>query len=554
MPRPRLFWRSVVGLALALIVPLAGCVIADVVYPDVVYAQIPLHSLVESLGGLAALAIAAILVAERERRESHDFYVCMAVALMGMGVLDAFHAATQPGNSFVWLHTLATFVGGALFATVWCPSEWLRGKAARWSPLLILVATSAVGVLSIAFSEYLPPMIEAGQFTRAARFLNFAGGAGFLAAGSFFIVRYHRYQEEEDWLFAVHTVLFGAAGLLFEFSTLWDLAWWWWHLLRLAAYVVALVYAARKFWEAERAASQANRQLADLNRGLDDLVAQRTNELRATEERYRLSVRGSNDGLWDWIVTTGEVFYSARFRELLGYSEQEFPDLFDSFESRLHPDDHAHTLAAVEAHLQRHEPYDVEYRLKTSDGEYRWFRARGQALWNDAGQATRMAGSITDVTDRKQAEMALQHERFLLQTLLSNLPDAIYFKDLEGRFLRVSDSLARHLGVNSPEEVHGKTDADFFPPVYAAQARADELEMQATGQSLRAKEEHPQWVNGTDSYVLTTKLPLREPTGEIIGTFGISRDITSVKEAQVTLVRAKEAAEAANRAKSDFLA
>src|SRR5690606_39015013 len=103
-----------------------------------------------------------------------------------------------------------------------------------------------------------------------------------------------------------------------------------------------------------------------------------------------------------------------------------------SFESHLHPDDHDPTMDAIEAHLTERVPYDVEYRLRTKKQGYRWFRARGQAVWNEAGKPLRAAGSITDITDRKDAQQGLIQERFLLHTLLDHLPDAIYFKDTEG--------------------------------------------------------------------------------------------------------------------------
>ena len=150
--------------------------------------------------------------------------------------------------------------------------------------------------------------------------------------------------------------------------------------------------------------------------------------MRASEERFALAVRGSSDGIWDWNVPTGQVYYSPRFKELLGYLDAEFPDVFASFESHLHPEDHAPTMASVREHLERRVPYDVEYRLHTKSGEYRWFRARGQAIWDAAGQATRMAGSITDITDRKRLQ-----QRFELAVQAS--PVALLMIDATGRIV-----------------------------------------------------------------------------------------------------------------------
>ncbi len=130
--------------------------------------------------------------------------------------------------------------------------------------------------------------------------------------------------------------------------------------------------------------------------------------LRKSEERFDLAVAGSNDGLWDWDVRSDVVYYAPRFKELLGYGDAEFENVFASFETRLHPDDRQRTLDAVEQHLQKRRPYDVEYRLQTKSGEYRWFRARGQAVWDDSGRAVRMAGSLTDITEGKQAKASLE--------------------------------------------------------------------------------------------------------------------------------------------------
>ncbi len=133
--------------------------------------------------------------------------------------------------------------------------------------------------------------------------------------------------------------------------------------------------------------------------------------LRRSEERFTLAVRGSNDGLWDWNVRTGEMYYSPRYKELLGYADHEVANVFDSFASRLHPEDRERALGALRDHLERRTPYDVEYRLQTKDGGYRWFHARGQAVWDEAGTAKRMAGSISDITARKRAEQELMHAR-----------------------------------------------------------------------------------------------------------------------------------------------
>ena len=123
---------------------------------------------------------------------------------------------------------------------------------------------------------------------------------------------------------------------------------------------------------------------------------------------YLFALAGSTDGLWDWDLLSDSVFFSDRFREILGYSSEEFPSRIDSFRSRLHPEDAEVIWAAIERHLQDRVPYRVEYRLQTNSGDYRWFLAGGQAIWNSIGKAIRMFGSIQDITERKQGELNLK--------------------------------------------------------------------------------------------------------------------------------------------------
>ena len=132
---------------------------------------------------------------------------------------------------------------------------------------------------------------------------------------------------------------------------------------------------------------------------------------------------------------------------------------------------------------------------------------------------------VQQLVDRRTAE--LDYERFLLETLLEYSPDYIYFKDRDSRFLRISRALASYFGLDDPAAAVGKSDIDFFDAERAEQYLADEQQIMTTGQPIVDKEEKGAWPDGRVAYLSTTKVPLRNGQGEIVGTFGISRDITA---------------------------
>jgi two-component system sensor histidine kinase/response regulator len=146
-------------------------------------------------------------------------------------------------------------------------------------------------------------------------------------------------------------------------------------------------------------------------------------------------------------------------------------------------------------------------------------------------------------SEREHAEVQLAFERNLLYTLMNHLPDCIYFKDRGGKFLRISQAHSDRLGLRTPDDAVGKYDPDFFCREYAEQARQDEERLIQTGQPLIGKEEHPSWPDGREGWVLTTKAPLHDQDGQLIGTFGISHDITKQKETEDALAERARLAE-----------
>jgi PAS domain S-box-containing protein len=142
--------------------------------------------------------------------------------------------------------------------------------------------------------------------------------------------------------------------------------------------------------------------------------------------------------------------------------------------------------------------------------------------------------------DSRGLKELLNREQVFLDTLLDNIPDHIYFKDVQSRFTRINKAFSRWVGLSDPSQATGKTDFDFFTIEHAQQAFEDEQQIISSGQPLSGKEEKETWPGGRETWVSSTKVPLRGKSGHVFGTFGISRDITAHKQAEELLRREHE--------------
>jgi PAS domain S-box-containing protein len=209
--------------------------------------------------------------------------------------------------------------------------------------------------------------------------------------------------------------------------------------------------------------------------------------------------------------------------------------------------------------LQGEHVRDAEMVIAPEGGAARTVLASGGPIHGPGGEKLGAVVVMRDYTERKVAREALRQESSFLHALLDNVPDAIYFKDAEGRFTRVNQH-APYRGNKAPEEVVGKTDFDFFAEAHARAAYEDEQRIVRTGQPLVDKEEKEVYPDGSTTWLSTTKVPVFDGEGRVTGIVGISRDITERKravEAGIELAReqaARAEAERANRLKDEFLA
>ncbi|MBC1236678.1 PAS domain S-box protein [Nostoc sp. 2RC] len=242
-----------------------------------------------------------------------------------------------------------------------------------------------------------------------------------------------------DWIFLMFSTFIVACGTthLMDVWTLWYPTYWLSGLIKAVTAFVSVVTALELvplIPQALALPSPAQLETANCQLAKEIAERKRTEEiLRENEQRWQLALRGNNDGIWDWNLKTNEVFFSTRWKEMLGYQDHEISNHLDEMLKRVHPDDVNWVTQAVQDHFAKKTPfYITEHRVLCKDGSYKWILNRGQGLWDENGDVVRMAGSHTDITERKQAEEALS-------SLLNQLENIVEERTAE--LTRINQSL-----------------------------------------------------------------------------------------------------------------
>ena len=263
-------------------------------------------------------------------------------------------------------------------------------------------------------------------------------------------------------------------------------------------------------------------------------------ELKRTNERLELVGRSNNDALWDWNLASGEMWWNEAFYSFYGYSRDVVPGQ-KAWLSHVHPEERERLFSkftdAINGCLNE---WTDDCRFMRANGTYADVVIRVVVQRNLDGSPARVLGSMLDVTARKQALEALATERNLLRTLIDNLPDRVYVKDTQCRFLLNNVAHMRALGARTANDAIGKTDFDFRPQELAKKYHADDLHVIRSGQPLHNREERTTLPSGDHGWLLTTKVPWKNDRGEAMGLVGISRDITARKQAEESLLQSEQ--------------
>ncbi|MBE0360139.1 PAS domain-containing hybrid sensor histidine kinase/response regulator [Pseudoalteromonas aliena] len=281
--------------------------------------------------------------------------------------------------------------------------------------------------------------------------------------------------------------------------------------------------------------------------------------IKLSEARYELAVKGSNDGIWDWDIVSTKMYFSPRIKALLGYQDSdELPNKADSFFELVHPDDICEHNKRLTAHLKNSTPYDIEYRLKTKSGLYRYYRVKGMALRDKNNFAIRMAGSITDVTEQKASQDALKkakEQNDLLAHAIESCNVGISIADAKVQGLPLVfvntafeniTGYKKHemLGVNCKilqgPETSKKSISTLKHAIQALKTQRIEI--------LNYKKD------GTAFWNSLQISPVFDEYSNLTAFVGIQQDITKRIAANDSLIEAKALAEQASIVKSEFLA
>ncbi len=260
------------------------------------------------------------------------------------------------------------------------------------------------------------------------------------------------------------------------------------------------------------------------------------------EQLKSLVRRDLKPAFWSWNTKDDRLTFGASFADFFGFSHDELPSTFEDLSNLLGENDRCNFTEIIESQSQPEEAYRFTFKTthKSVNREDTFNLIwEGEVIEREEGTPVLMVGQVQRVS-LHGTKLSIRQQASLFRKLMNHLPDSIFFKDKESRFIAINKACATKMGLQDPSEAIGKTDFDFFNDEHAQQAREDEIEVMKSEQPIIDKVEKESSKDSEKiTWASTTKLPLYGKNGGVVGTFGITRDVTNQKQAELELRRAK---------------
>jgi len=466
-----------------------------------IFKQIAFHAVVEAVGSVIAVLVSVLILVLRIRSEKAEMPVAVPMGLLSMGIVDGFHAAVMPGDSFVWLHSFATFIGGFFYAWVWLPAGRKSAHENQSWVFSVAVLTLAICLFYIFSPASVPVMLQEGRFTLLAELLNIIGGVFCVTAAIRLSSLYRPKGETHHQLFAFHCMLFGVAGLLFELSVIWDAAWWYWHLLRLAAYIIAFWLIISRFLKVEETYQKTSDLLEQFSENTPSIM----------------SVKDVN-GNYLHINRQFEKMYSLAREHVIGLSDHEL--FSEQFANAFRQDD-------LEV-CKRGVPLTTEETVPAIDG-YHTHHSVKFPLLNSRQEIYAIGCISTDISKIKHAEEALRVSEETYRLAMEATNDALWDWDVTSNRVYYSPAWKKILGITEAENVY-ETWAERIHPDDLKSIQIS-LQKHLNGDSENWEEDHRLknvagqwiWVRGMG------KVVTRDENNQPLRMIGVMLDISAQK-------------------------
>ncbi|MDY6857083.1 MAG: ATP-binding protein [Thermodesulfobacteriota bacterium] len=499
--------------------------ILDLFLPARVIHNEPLHSTIETIGALASIMMGIVLL-QRQYLEANHKYVWLIAGLFVIGVLDGFHAIAAPVNNFILLHSLSMFFGGIFFSFMWLSGIVRFNRVIKRVHWFVMTAFILISIWIISSPKTMPRMLNKGEFTPITIFLNMFGGVFFLVGTAFFLRYFYRTLEKEFYWLANFSLLLALSGFTFTYGDIWTNQWWFWHVLRLAAFIIALSIVINNY----------HKNISDLQITLKErkLTENRLREseafTRAVMENVPIGIAVNSvdpDVTFEYMNDNFPKFYRTK-RENLATPDAFWESVYEN------PDFREKIKKQVFDDISSGDPecmYWKDVPITRKGEETTFITARNVPI----PDKKLMISTVWDVTERKQVEETIRDREELLNKVGDIAQIGGWEMDLEkGGKATWTKGTYNIVEINPEEPIPGADEhVSWYLPEYHEMIEKKMKDLIETKQPmmfeamLKTKKGNLKWCQTIGEVV--------ERNGEVVKLRGIFHDITERKQVEEEL-------------------